>query len=131
VTWYAIIDANGNLVSVGTRVAPDAELQARGLTAITLAGDPTGQVWDATTRSFSAPVVEPNSYPVLEWVQRFTPAEFMAFKNSTDPEIAFFMYQVDRATSVTPQDLAVKQGLAYAVSIGLLTQARAGVIGAN
>ena len=130
-TWYAIIDANSNLVSTGEVVADAATLAAQGLSAITLAADPTGQVWNPSTKTFSAPPAKLNSYPKLTFIQRFTAAEFMALKQSTDVNVQFFLYQVENTNTVTPQDPTVQAGLNYIVSVGLLTAARAAVIGAN
>ncbi len=130
-TWYAVIDANSNLVSTGETVADSATLSAKGLSAITLASDPTGQVWNPSTKTFSAPPPKLNSYPKITFIQRFTAAEFMGLKQSTDVNVQFFLYQVENAATVTPQDSTVQPGLNYLVSIGLLTAARAAVIGAN
>lgn len=129
--WYAVVKADGSLVSTGTVLADPQHYTDTGLTVVPLSGNPSGMVWDQATRTFSAPPPVPNSYPTLVWIQRFTAAEFMGFKNSLDPVIQFFMFQITAATSVTPTDPVVQQGLAYAVGINLLTSDRAAVLGAN
>ncbi len=129
-TWYAIIDSANNLISVGEVIADANTLSSKGYTAITLSNNPVGQSWDSNTRSFIT-VATKNSYPKLDFVQRFTATEFMSIKGSTDPEVQFFLYQIEQATMVTPQDATVQNGLNYLVSVGLLTTNRAAIIGAN
>jgi hypothetical protein len=129
--WYAVAASDGTLVSVGTVLADPAYYTAHNLTVITLSGDPAGQVWDVGSRTFQPAVPPPNTYPKLVWIQRFTAGEFTALRNSTDSNVMFLLYQVDSADTVTPQDTVVQAGLSYAVSIGLLTSARAALIGAN
>ena len=129
-TWYAVIDASNNLVSVGEVVADTATLSSKGYTSLTLSWAPSG-VWDSTTKAFVAAPPVLNSYPKLAFVQRFTAAEFMAIKGSADQQVQFFLYQIEQATTVTPQDATVQAGLNYCVSVGLLTAARVAVIGAN
>lgn len=130
-TWFAIVAGDGTLLSTGTVLAPAQHYTDAGLTVLTLAGNPAGLVWDKASRSFGAAALAPNTYPAIAWIQRFTAAEFVAFKNSTDPVIQFFLFQITNATTVTPLDPMVQQGLAYAASIGLLATARVAVIGAN
>ena len=129
--WYALVDVDGNLVSTGTVLAADAELTARGLTKVPLDAEPGHRVWDAATRSFVDPPPAPTVLTRLEFVWRFQPAEFMAIKNSLDPNIQFFLYQLESAQEVHPAHPTVQQGLAYLVSIGLLTAERAAQIGAE
>ena len=130
-TWFAIVAGDGTLLSTGTVLAPAQHYTDAGLTVLTLAGNPAGLAWDKTSRTFGAAATVPNVYPALTWIQRFTATEFVAFKNSTDPNIQFFMFQITNAQTVTPLDPTVQQGLGYAVTIGLLTTPRAAVIGAN
>lgn len=130
-TWYAIIDASNNLVSTGEVIADPTTLSAKGLSSVTLASNPTGQVWNPTTKTFSPLAASLNSYPKLAFIQRFTAAEFMGLKQSADVNVQFFLYQVENTATVTPQDATVQAGLNYVVSVGLLTAARAAAIGAN
>jgi hypothetical protein len=130
-TWYAVTDASGNLLSTGTVVDAEESYAARGLTLTQLDGDPSGKVWDAASKTFSDAPAPQNVYTTSDWVSRFTAAEYMAFRNSTDQNIQFFMYILDHAPTVTPQGAQVQQGLGYAAQIGLLTPDRAAAIGAN
>lgn len=54
-TYYAVIDAEGNAVSFGDVLADDAHLEENGLSTVevdeALAQDPN-KVWDAASRSF-------------------------------------------------------------------------------
>ena len=129
--WYAVTDAEGKLLSTGTVIDDPASYAERGLTVTTLDSDPIGKVWNEASKTFQDAPPTQNSYATVDWVSRFTPTEYMAFRNSTDPNIQYFMYLVDHAQTVTPQGQQVQQGLAYAVQIGLLTADRAAVIGAN
>lgn len=131
--WYAVIDAASNLISTGTSVADPATLAARGYTAITLTSNPTGQVWNPTTKTFSAPTPPPNpsKITVLAFVKRFTPAEYGAIAASTDPQVMMFMLELQHAPGgmIDLTNTDVTSGLAYLVSVNLLTQARATTIG--
>ena len=129
-TWYAIVDSANNLISVGEVIADANTLSSKGYTAITLSNNPIGQSWDSNTRSFFTTVIK-NSYPKLDFVQRFTATEFMSIKGSSDPEVQFFLYQIEQATTVTPQDATVQAGLNYLVSVGIISSSRATIIGAN
>jgi hypothetical protein len=66
-----------------------------------------------------------------EFVDLFTPAEFVAVEGSSDPNIRKLVFRL--RTRQAPMDLAsvtVQQGLAYMAAIGLLTAERAAAIGA-
>lgn len=131
VEWYAIVDLSGNLISTGTVIATPEELAAQNYRAILLQGDPTGLLWDKDTETFVQPPVPNTVLPKVQFIQRFTAAEFAAIRASTDEQVQFFVYQLDNSTLIEPQAAAVQGPLAYLVQIGLLTQARADVIGAN
>ena len=133
--WYAVFEkgttgATNDPVSVGT-IIDEADLAEQGRLWVVLPADPTGQVWDRATQAFVAAPVVPKPLPRLKFIQRFTAAEFMAIRASADPEVQFFLYQMESSPTVTPQDAAVQAGLAYLVSVKLLTAARATVIGAD
>ncbi|WP_428492177.1 hypothetical protein [Rhodopila sp.] len=130
-TWYAIVDASGDLISTGTAIADSATLAAKGYTALQLAGSPAGQVWNTATKSFGPPPAPVTVLSTWQWVQRFTPAEYAAIAGSTDAQVKMFLLMLSTAATVKPADPVVQQGLAYLVSINLLTSARAAVIGAN
>lgn len=129
-TWYAVIDGAHNLISVGETVADAGTLAAKGYTAIPLPSNPTGQIWNPTTLTFSQPVVW-NSYDTADWVGRFTPAEVAAVRGSADLDVQAFLYRLQFAPSVQPQSPIIQQGLAVLVQLGLLTADRAAIIGAN
>lgn len=95
-TWYAIVDGNGNLASIGTVIASAAELTAAGYTAVQVASDPRGQVWNPTTRTFAAPP-NPSVIPTLSFIKRFTPTEYAAVYASTDPNVGMFRLELEHA----------------------------------
>lgn len=129
--WFAIVNASGELVSTGTVIADDAELAERGLSKIALDGEPGHRVWNVATQSFVKPPAPSTVLTRLEFVRRFQPAEFMAIKTSPDPNIQFFLYQLESAQEVHPSHPTVQQGLQYLVGAGLLTAERAAAIGAE
>lgn len=130
-TWFAVVDGTGNLISTGTTVADQATLAAAGYGVIQLAGDPTGQIWNASTQTFSPLPPKPVVISVWAFVQRFTPAEFAAIEASTDPMVRQFLLMLQVATSITPADTVVQAGIQYLVTQGLLTAARVAIIGAS
>lgn len=129
--WYAVVDSIGNLVSSGTVIATPEELSEKNYHSIAIAGDPAGLIWDVATQTFVAPPIPNTVMPKVQFIQRFTADEFAGIRRSTDSQVQFFVYQLDNSTLIEPQDPAVQQPLAYLVQVGLLTQARADVIGAN
>jgi hypothetical protein len=132
-TWYAVINGAGTLISTGTSVADAATLSAQGYSAITLPGDPTGQVWNATTKTFSARPAppKPTKITALAFIKRFVPAEYAGIAGSTDPQVMMFMLELQHAPAgmIDLTDPDITNGLAYLVSVNLLTQARATTIG--
>lgn len=132
-TWYAVIDGNSNVVSTGTSVADAGTLTAKGYSVITLSGDPTGQVWDKNSRTFSAPAAagNPSKIPTLDFVKRFTPAEYAAMRASTDPQIAMFLLEIDFAPGglIDLYSPDVVNGLAYLVTANILTSSQQTTIG--
>lgn len=76
-----------------------------------------------------AAVVAANTQPILsvsslQFIGLFTPAEQAAIVNSTDPGVKLFTLQAIGAGTIEFSNPLVTQGLAYAVSIGLLTSDR-------
>jgi hypothetical protein len=130
-TWYAVLDGAGHLVSVGTTVADDATLAAAGYTKTTLASDPTGMVWDPGTGEFVAAPAPLASIPTWQFIGRFTPTEYAAIEASTDPQVRQFMTMLFTAAITQPGLTAVQNGIAYLVSMNLLTSDRAATIGAH
>lgn len=127
-TWYAIVDGSGNLISAGTVIADAATLQAKGYQAITLAGNPIGQIWDSATRSFSAAPATPIVLQTWTFIQLFTAAEYAAIRASTDPIVGQFLLMLQTATTVTLSDPVVINGVNYLVAQTLLTAARGAAV---
>lgn len=130
-TWYAIVDANGGLVSVGTVIADADALAAAGITAQQLSENPTGKVWDAATRTFSAPPPKPVMVSTWQFIQRFTPTEYAAIEASSDPVVRQYLTTIMTAPTVNLSEAVVQQGIQYLVSLTLLTSERAAIIGAG
>jgi len=130
-TWFAVVDGAGNLVSTGTTVADQATLAAAGYGVIQLAGDPTGQIWNASTQTFSPAPPKPTVISVWQFVQRFTPGEFAGIEASNDPMVRQFLLMLQVAKSISPADTVVQSGLQYLVTLGLLTAARVAIVGAS
>ena len=127
--WYVVLDENSNAISIGTMVASTEQLAAAGYTAQALTGNPSGLVWTAATKTFGPPP-NPTVIATLAFIQRFTAAEYAGLVASTDPNIMFMIEQVRHGGgSIDLTGETVVQGLAYAASINLLTQARATTIG--
>jgi len=129
--WYAIVDSNGVLISTGTVIASQEELNLNRYHAIPIAGNPSGLIWDIDTQSFVYPPIPNTILPKVQFIQRFTAQEFAGIRASTDDQVQFFVYQLDNSTLIEPQAPQVQEPLAYLVQVGLLTQERADVIGAN
>lgn len=130
-TWYAVVDGSGDLISTGTSVADNTTLAAAGYSVITLASNPTGQVWNPSTRTFSAPPPPPPVIDPWVFVQRFTPQEFAAIEASTDPVVRQFLLMLQVAKTINLSDTVVRGGIQYLVGADLITSARATVIGAQ
>jgi hypothetical protein len=129
-TWFAVVDGSGNLVSTGTVPADGATLAANGYSAIALDGDPTGKVWDKPTQAFVAGPPKPISVATWKFIQRFTPAEYVAIEASQDPQVRQFLTMLMAASNVILTETVVQGGLQYLVFLGLLTSGRASAIGA-
>jgi hypothetical protein len=66
-----------------------------------------------------------------EFVARFTPAEFIAARASSDPVVAQLMFRISvRRDPLNLAGATVQGGLAYMAQAGILTEARADAIGA-
>lgn len=130
-TWYAVVDGAGNLISTGTVLADAATLTSRGYSTVTLTGDPAGQVWNATTKSFSAGPGKQTSISTWAFIQRFTAAEFAGIKASTDAQVQMFLMMLQSTPAINMNDPVVQNGLQYLVALNLLTAARAATIGVH
>lgn len=130
-TWYAVFDGDGNLVSSGTVVADDAALAAAGYSKVVLSEDPTGKVWNPSEGQFEPPPAPPIYMPTWEWIQRFTPEEYAAIKNSADPAVSMFLLMLTTTSQLNIALPVVQNGLSYLVSQGILSGDRAAEIGAS
>lgn len=131
--WYAIHDADGNLRSVGTVLADDATLAAKGLVKKLLPGQPAGKQWNPATRAFD--INPPSAIPVwtrFEFMSRFTAEERIALRNTrkTNGALDDFMAMIETAGELRADHPMIAQGLAYLVARGWITKARADEIGA-
>lgn len=114
----------------GGQIAPPSVLTANGLAAVS--GQPaqnpsTGMLWDPGTLTIVqgiAPVVA-NYVTPAAWIMQFTPAEFAAIKASSDPLVQQFLFALTAGPTLNLNNPLVTNGLAYLVSVNLLTQPRA------
>lgn len=89
---------------------------------------------DAAAAALNAATVATAGSAMLspdEFVDLFTPAEFVAIEGSADPIVRKLVFRL--RTRQAPMDLAsatIQQGLGYMAAIGLLTGDRAAQIGA-
>lgn len=111
-------------------VATDDVLAANGLALTSgLAIDPT-HAWDPVTKTIIvviAPVI-PRQVQPQDFVLAFTPQEFVAIKSSVDPAVQQFMFATQVSPLIDMNSKVVANGLAYLVSIGLLTADRPAAI---
>jgi hypothetical protein len=129
-TWFAITDGAGNLVSTGTVPADNDSLAANGYFAIALEGDPAGKVWDKNTQTFVSAPPRPVTMATWKFIQRFTPSEYVGIEASQDPQVRQFLTMLMSASNVILNDPVVQGGIQYLVSQSLLTSNRATAIGA-
>jgi len=112
-------------------LASAAQLSNNGLSAVDNlpALSPT-VAWDTvnkTTMTVTAPVV-PNFIPTFDFILLFTPAEHAAIAASTDQVVQQFIMAVQVVQQIDLNNPIVQNGVAYLVSVGLLTQANANLI---
>ena len=130
-TWFAVYETEtGKLRSLGTVVADPLP---EGLSSVSIgAARPTTMLWNESTLAFDIPApVPPTEWTRTEFMRRFTAPERIACRNAekTDPIVEDFFDLLRNATVLVSNDPDVTAGLAYLVSVGLLTQARADEIG--
>lgn len=129
-TWYAVHDAAGALLSIGTSLGdplPD------GLTALELAEQPDLALveWDVPTLSF---VARPPAVKVLmpiAFLKLFTLPEDAAIREAavSDAMIRAFLARVQSSfDGIHMNDPDVLAGIAYVESKGYVTAERAAVI---
>lgn len=114
-TWYAIHNADGELVSLGTVLADPLPA---GLAATVLDGEPdlAAQQWDSVARAF-VPRPAPRIIDPYEWWRRFTVAEEAAIRAAAkaDPVIEVLLARL-AAPTLRALDLAAPvlvDGMAY------------------
>lgn len=126
--WYAVHDATGRLVSLGTVLTDPLPAN---LSAVELAGepDPTAQQWDADRRAFVPRPPAPRWVDPYDFMRRFTIAEEAAIRGAarTDPVIEVLLARLaaPTLTRVLFDDQTLLDGLAYLQSKSLLTPERA------
>jgi hypothetical protein len=125
-------DQNGVLVSWNQSdtdpVAPADVLAANGLTAVSgLPPLDATHVWDPVTKTVltvAAPVL-PNEVKTADWIMQFTPAEHQVIDASTDAAVRQFLFALQCAPTIDLNNPMIGNGLAYLVSLSLLTEDRA------
>lgn len=134
---YVFKQSDGTLVSWSPNdtdpVASDAVLAANGLAKLTgLPSLDSTHAWNTITKTVSV-VVAPtpvNSIPLVNWFFRFTGAELVAIRASTDPNIQKFMFLavLSNNQTIDVNMSIVQNAVNLMVSLGLLTAPRATVI---
>jgi hypothetical protein len=129
--WYAIVDTTGTLISTGTTIADTASLAAAGYSAIELADDPGGKIWDPATQAFKPAPPLPVVLVPWQFIRLFTVAEFTAISASQDPQIRLFLLMVQTTPTINLSDAIVTNGIAYLVAQNLINSDRATQILSN
>lgn len=129
--------AGGALVSWSpsddAQVAPDDELAAKGLAKkVGLAALDATHQWNAATQTVVV-VAAPDVMRVLgvfDWLDRFTPAELVAIRASTNPGVQkfIFMLPLAAASGVDIGSARMRAVMTLLVNQGLITQNRANAI---
>jgi hypothetical protein len=112
-------------------LASASYLAAAGLTAVDgLPPLDSTHVWDSvnkTVDTVAAPYVS-NTIPSYSFILLFSPTETAAIRASTDPNVQHWLFALSVAQQIDLNDPITQQGIAYLVSINLLTQANANLI---
>jgi hypothetical protein len=92
-------------------------------------GERCGIGWaydESSDLRFSAPPSPAQSWTAYQFLLRFTAEERAAFRAAaiTDPNVADFQQLAQAAQEVVSDDPMTVSGMAYLVSVGLLTSAR-------
>lgn len=80
-TWYAIYrDSDGELISLGTVIAPDKDLARKGFVKRALAYDPRVRTkqWNVSTKDFDDVTPPRGAISTKEFLERFEDAEYEA-----------------------------------------------------
>lgn len=87
-----------------------------------------GQEFDAeaTPRFFGAPLTVPKTYTAYQFLMRFTPEERASFRAAAiiDPIVADFQQLAGAAQEISTDNPVALSGMAYLVSVGLITESR-------
>src|SRR5271156_4506631 len=112
-------------------VAPAGQLVAQGMRMVK--GLPVldaTHVWSPTQLTVvtqAAPVL-PIWIPTYQFIMLFTPAEHASISASSDPKVTQFMRAMSVSQQINLNDPLVQGGVAYLVTINLLTQTNATLI---
>lgn len=77
--------------------------------------------WNSETERYE---ITADSITKLAFLNKFTSAERIAIRNSTDPQVEDIMQLFDAASYISSSDPNTVQGLQYLTAVGLLTQTR-------
>lgn len=120
--YYAQVDATGVAYAVSEladTVIADNLIPLSSLDLSVLGMSRVGDAWEAVPDN-STPTIAP-----LTFLRRFTAPERVAIRSSHDPYVVDFLDLLNKATEISNADPDVQGGMAYLVSLGLLSQARA------
>lgn len=121
--YYAQIDGDGIAYAVSElsgEVIADNLIPLASMDLSVLGKRRAGSSWgDVPAESL------PVALAPLAFLRRFTAPERAAIRASANPYVVDFMDLLNKATEVLQSDPDVQGGMAYLVSLGLLTQARA------
>lgn len=130
---FAILDAENRVANVIIGDAEDAGFITAFPGAVPLkAPGGVGSQYDPATETFDPPAAPPA--PAQQWLHsakllmRFTAAERIQIRASTDPVVQDFLSLLNAADKVDLKDPTTIQGFQYLVSKGFLTSARAAEI---
>ena len=133
---YVYETATGTLVSWCPNdtdpAAPADVLAAKGLEVVFgLPAIDATHAWDEATKTVKEvpAAVLPNIVSTADWIMQFDPAEFAAIRASVDPAVQHFLFALTLAQTINLNNATIQGGIAYLVSVNLLTQGRATALG--
>lgn len=121
--YYAQVDATGVAYAVSElagEVVADNLIPLDSMDSSVLGKRRAGSVWEDVTAEIPPVALNP-----LAFLRRFTAPERVAIRASANPYVVDFMDLLNKATEISNADPDVQGGMAYLVSLGLLSQARA------
>ena len=127
---FAVLD-NNTVVNVIEGDANDTGFQSAFPTAVPLkAPGAIGSTY--ANGAFTAPPAAPTPAHVwvsaVEFMRRFTPAERITIRGSTDPIVVDFLDLLDKAQDVDVKDSLTQQAVGYLEQTGLIGSGRSGQI---